>query len=299
MKKQHLFTLLACLLYPMLHVNDASLLSDFNLHLRRMYKEATANVINNITYLRVHGYSLSLTRNTKLLHTKDILTNTSYDLLKEVSHVSLGIFATFVDKCGQNMTEQNKNDFNDILKYLQTAMLMKLEFANETVFYLMANMLFDFSQSFVASLLKPSTPFYDCKLLENYRNQIVPIITMNVHQAARFNLLSLHKEVRYMRRTFPDVDWKNIYILICGAHMAREKNLVVSYFQELYKIHYEGKQLVFSEDSSDVGCINTLTTHILDEGLSLNFFHESLRMHRDLLGDAAESILSKMELTFD
>jgi hypothetical protein len=73
--------------------------------------------------------------------------------------------------------------------------------------------------------------------------------------------------------------------------MPREKNILAQYFQKLMGIKYEGEQFVYAETGDEAACRNLLKTHITDRTLAVNLFNEPMRMHRDLLSDAAEKIV--------
>ncbi len=280
----------------LIHQNQADNYQEMNMHLRKMYSDARTDAVNKATYLRLHGNFISLHQNTSLLYTSEnLLENSTYDLLKETSHLSLAIFSKFSNNCYKRLDEKAVKDFEAILKYLKPSNQLNL---NKTLTMLQKNMI-GFTEWFISTLLKPKKPSYDCAMLEIYRNLIIPIIRINSYESAKFHLLIMDTEVKYIRRKFPNINWKNIYILQCGSHMPREKNLVSQYFQKLYNIKYEGDQFVYSEDGSEDGCKNVFATHLIDQGLSLNFFQESLRMHRDLLGDDAELILKDMVLDLE
>jgi hypothetical protein len=81
-------------------------------------------------------------------------------------------------------------------------------------------------------------------------------------------------------------------VIVVGAHMAREGEIAMQYFEKLLG-EREGLRLVFAEGLWDEASeLQLLATHLLDASVGESFFGDPLRMHRDLLSDAATQVLA-------
>jgi hypothetical protein len=83
-------------------------------------------------------------------------------------------------------------------------------------------------------------------------------------------------------------EWDQLQILIVGPHMPRENLVVMQYFLRLLHEPAEGRRVVYAESLwEEPQALDLLGTHLLDGDVGEAFFGDYMRMHRDLLGDAA------------
>jgi len=83
--------------------------------------------------------------------------------------------------------------------------------------------------------------------------------------------------------------------LIIGPHMPREDLVVMQYFLRLLHEPREGRRVVYAESLwTEPQALDLLGTHLLDGGVGEAFFGDYMRMHRDLLGDAASQYLPSL-----
>jgi hypothetical protein len=216
--------------------------------------------------------------------------NTTYEILKEISHLSLSIISQFGNRCGKSLSDEQVADFRLLLSQMYgsfetvyTSPLIPNELKGDQIVFI------NESIKVVENLLDKLK--FDCDLMKNYVRNVRPILDKNMYAASLSQLTNLHDLVRSWIDKYPQVDWKSIYILQCSAHMPREKNILAQYFQKLMGIEYEGEQFVYAETGDETACRNLLKTHITDRTLGVNLFNEPMRMHRDLLADAAEKIV--------
>jgi len=256
-----------------------------------IYAKARSLDFENISYLMINGDSPYLYFNGTLLDSRKSMTpNTTYEILKEISHLSLAIISQFGNRCGKSLSDDQVTDFQ-----LQ---LSKMQGSFETVYTspLIPNELKGDQIKFINESIKVVQKLleklkFDCADMQTYVKNIRPILDKNVFAASLSQLTNINELVRSWIDKYPQVDWKSIYILQCSAHMPREKNILAQYFQKLMGIKYEGEQFVYAETGDETACRNLLKTHITDRTLAVNFFNEPMRMHRDLLSDAAEKIV--------
>ena len=76
--------------------------------------------------------------------------------------------------------------------------------------------------------------------------------------------------------------------------MPRRDNVGTQYFARLLGEKGEGKRVLYAEAIFDEArALNLLGTKLIDTRIGEDFFDDPLRMHRDLLGDAARAYLDE------
>ena len=91
-------------------------------------------------------------------------------------------------------------------------------------------------------------------------------------------------------------DWKNLHVLIISAHMPRDREVATQYFERALNEPYEGRRIVFAEGLwEEPRAMDLLGTHILDGSAGQAFFGDFMRMHRDLLSDAATDYIKTLK----
>jgi hypothetical protein len=89
----------------------------------------------------------------------------------------------------------------------------------------------------------------------------------------------------------PD-EWKALHVIVMVAHMPRDEELTVQYFQRLLDEPIEGHRIICAEGLwEEPRALDLLATHLIDGSAGAAFFGDVMRMHRDLLSDAARVYL--------
>jgi hypothetical protein len=137
----------------------------------------------------------------------------------------------------------------------------------------------------------------DCprKDLVAFTRGMKPLVMANVAEATRAQLDATHAVVSAWRRDMSADEWSRLHVVIIGPHMPREDLVVTQYFLRLLKEPAEGHRVVYAESLwQEQQAMDLLGTHLLDGSVGEAFFNDYLRMHRDLLGDAAKVYLTKL-----
>ncbi len=83
--------------------------------------------------------------------------------------------------------------------------------------------------------------------------------------------------------------------MIVGPHMPRQDLAVTQYFLRLLHEPGEGRRVVYAESLwVEPKALDLLGTHMLDGSVGEAFFGDYMRMHRDLLGDAASQYIPRL-----
>jgi hypothetical protein len=124
---------------------------------------------------------------------------------------------------------------------------------------------------------------------------MAPLVMENVIEAARAQLDAIHAQVSAWRRDLSPQEWDRLHVVIVGPHMPREDLVVMQYFLRLLHEPREGRRVVYAEALwEEPQALDLLGTHLLDGSVGEAFFGDYMRMHRDLLGDAAGAYLPRL-----
>jgi hypothetical protein len=128
-----------------------------------------------------------------------------------------------------------------------------------------------------------------------FTRRMAPWVMANATDAARAALDSLHRLVRNWRDQMPAGEWERLTVIVMGRQLPRKDNLAVQYFVRLLGEPGEGKRIVYAEALFDeTKALDLLATRLVDTQVGFDFFDDPLRMHRDLLGDAAKEFLPQL-----
>ena len=135
--------------------------------------------------------------------------------------------------------------------------------------------------------------FDDTRPLADRQRAAGPLLLANALDAARAEIDDLDAAVKSVRATLGDGAFARLHVIVVGAHMAREGEIAMQYFERTLG-EREGLKLVFAEGVWDEpGELQLLGTHLIDASVGEAFFGDPRRMHRDLLADAAAQVLSE------
>jgi hypothetical protein len=128
-----------------------------------------------------------------------------------------------------------------------------------------------------------------------FTRSMAPLVMENVTEATRAQLDATHAQVSAWRRDLSPEQWNQLHVLIIGPHMPREGLVVMQYFLRLLNESKEGRRVVYAESLwEEPKALDLLGTHLLDGSVGEAFFGDYMRMHRDLLGDAAAQYLPRL-----
>src|SRR5579872_3691587 len=128
-----------------------------------------------------------------------------------------------------------------------------------------------------------------------FTRRMAPLLMENVAEATRAQLDATHALISSWRREMSPQEWSRFHVVIIGPHMPRENLVVTQYFLRLLHEPGEGRRVVYAESLwQEPQAIDLLGTHLLDGSAGEAFFGDYMRMHRDLLGDAAKEYLPRL-----
>ncbi len=153
---------------------------------------------------------------------------------------------------------------------------------------------------------------------DSFFRDIAPMLLENASEAAYFQLDALHEQVQTWKKQIPTDEWNRLAAIIMGPSMPRIGEVTMQYFSrltgkplEIMRTNYSwinsvkypiddnqpskrGRRIVYAENiSSETDALDLLATHIIDEEIGSAFFDDEMRMHCDLLSEAASKRLEE------
>lgn len=120
-----------------------------------------------------------------------------------------------------------------------------------------------------------------------------PLLTAAIEYATKAQLAMLHARTEELLARLTAEQRRHLHVAVTGNHQARVRSLGMQYFT-----HRVGaERVLYAEGVEDVdAAIAIVGTQRLDRAMAAAFFGSAHRMERDLLGDAAKSILDQTDL---
>lgn len=125
-----------------------------------------------------------------------------------------------------------------------------------------------------------------------FTHSMAPLLWANVNEATTAEMERLYAQMAKWRHEMTPQEWRTFHVVIIGPHMPREQEVSYQYFARLLGQSREGKRVIYAESLwQEKDALDLLATHVVDEEAGEAFFDDPMRMHRDLLGDAAKAYL--------
>jgi hypothetical protein len=266
--------------------NETDPLVTLNNAFRGEYTRAKTEALSKIgPLIIVEGTNAVLVRNGK--RTEAQIQPPIYQALKAVAHVPFAVFLMFDQSDFGPLTEERVAELRDYRKLIVDAQSSLGDRA--------------FSDSQLQrqqKIIDDSLAFLDAAIdnrqaqkvgLDDFARQITPVLLQNVDEAAKAELDALHSHVTEWRHQMTPDEWKALHVVVMGAHMPRDEEITMQYFERLLNEPEEGRRIIFAEGLwEEPRALDLLGTHLVDGSTGAAFFGEFMRMHRDLLSDAAK-----------
>jgi hypothetical protein len=133
--------------------------------------------------------------------------------------------------------------------------------------------------------------------LRSFTRQMAPLLLANVADATALEMRSLYTTTATWRKQLTPAEWNALHVVMIGPHMPRDQECSIQFFERLFHEHEEGERIIYAEALwNEKDALNLLATHEVDESAGAAFFGDPMRMHRDLLADAAKAYLDSHPL---
>src|SRR6266480_564020 len=264
--------------------SEADPLVTLNNAFRGEYSRAKTEAVSKVgPLIIVEGSHMVLVRNAK--RTEAQIQPPNYQSLKAVAHIPFAVFLMFDQSDFGQLTEERVAELRNYRKLIVNAQSS------------LGDTGFSDSQLQRQKKIDDSLAFLDAAIenrqvqktaLDEFARQMTPVLLENVDEAARAELDALHSHVTEWRHQITPDEWKALHVVVMGAHMPRDEEITMQYFERLLDEPVEGRRIIFAEGLwEEPRALDLLGTHLVDGSTGAAFFGEFMRMHRDLLSDAA------------
>ena len=260
---------------------------------RAEYSRAKTDALSKIgPLIMVEGNKVILQR--KGQRTEAEIVPPIYSSLKAIAHIPFAVFLIFGQTGSDSLSDTRIVELQDYRKLIVAARdsLGSRGFTDTQL--QRQQKIIGQSLEFFDSVIKKKS--VEREELDAFAKRMRSLLLANVEEAARAELDALHSAVTKWRQAMSSDEWTNLHVVVISAHMPREGEITMQYFQRLLKEPVEGNRIIFAEGLwEEQKAIDLLGTHLIDGRAGEAFFGEFMRMHRDLLSDAAKAYLSKMK----
>ena len=261
--------------------------------MRAEYSRAKAQALSKIgPLILIEGTNAVLVQNGT--RTEVEILPPIYQALKAVAHIPFAVFLMFGQSDFQPLSDTRVSEICDYRKLMENAgtALFTRGFS-------------DAQLQRQREIIGESLAFLDDAIekrqvtkqqLDDFARKMRPMLLANVDEATRAELDALHSHVMEWRHKLSQEEWEKLHVLIMSAHMPRDRELTVQYLERVLKEPFEGRRIVYAEGLyEEPKAMDLLGTHIVDGSSGEAFFGDFMRMHRDLLSDAAAAYIQTLK----
>lgn len=130
-----------------------------------------------------------------------------------------------------------------------------------------------------------------------FAREMGPVLLRLTDHATRIQLEALHARFETIVREMTDEEQATLEVIVTGDHQARQRSLAMQYFQKRLGEH-DGSEarVTYGEGiTTEDEALVLAGTRRLDRAVAAAFFGDARRLQRDVLGDAAEEHLARLE----
>lgn len=269
--------------------NETDPLVTFNNAFRGEYSRAKTEALSRVgPVIIVEGTHMVLVRDGR--RTEAEIQPPIYQALKAVAHIPFAVFLMFDQSGFGQLTDERIVALRDYRKLIVGAE-SSLDDRGFSVSQLQRQRkIIDDSLAFLDAAIENRR--VEKTALDDFARQMAPVLMQNVDEAARAELDAVHSHVTEWRHQMTPEEWKALHVVVMGAHMPRDEEITMQYFERLLDEPMEGHRIIFAEGLwEEPRALELLGTHLVDGSAGVAFFGEFMRMHRDLLSDAAKVYL--------
>jgi hypothetical protein len=234
------------------------------------------------------GDDLILVRNGA--RTKAHVKPVEYHELKAVAHIPLALFVMLSFPPGANLSADRLQCLRHYRELIEKARatLPSRHFTPEQT----SRQQEIFRQSFALLDDVLASGQVNPDKLSSFTRQVGPLLLANVREATAAEMRELYSTAAAWRKQLSPTEWNALHVVMIGPHMPRDQECSIQFFERLFREPEEGKRIIYAEALwKESDALDLLATHEVDEAAGAAFFGDPMRMHRDLLADAAKHYL--------
>jgi len=221
-----------------------------------------------------------------------------YHQIKGIGHVSFGVFVTLANN-GYGALRPDIREDLEHQKDLIAKGLKYLEFDPLPMKYVSVHrMMLESAIDFISEVLTLGEVVEESVMA--FAKVNAPWYLEGAGIGARLEIETLHETVMNWRDRVGDLNWENIYVVVCAAHQGRYRETTLQYFQRLL-YEQEGlaaeneNRVIYAEHIDDPkAALELLARHIVDQKASFDLFGSPTRLQEDLMSDGATAFLEML-----
>ena len=291
-----LFAAIAGLGNAPLHAQNAGgekpedpLLDTLNNEFMMQYRQALAAALAGTgPVILEEGDDLILVRNGS--RTKVTVKPVEYHELKAVAHIPLALFVMLSFPPAANLPAerlQSLRHYRELMEKAQTTLSWR-HFTPEQI--TREQQIFGESFELLDNVLASGQ--VNSAKVSSFAGKVAPLLLANVREATAAEMRELYSTAAAWRKQLTPAEWKALHVVMIGPHMPRDQECSIQFFERLFREPEEGKRVIYAEALwKEADALDLLATHVVDEAAGTAFFGDPMRMHRDLLADAAKDYL--------
>lgn len=244
------------------------------------------------------GYPVILVGSGKLVLLKDAKRQEveyipeQYRILKTIDHIPLAVFVLLTNHTGVPLSSETASSLRRLQDLLAAAGAQIKSAGLKLHEVERGQRILAGVAKFVEKCLKNQT--VSRKELEDFCRGNAGALLDNAYDAVSLELGALHTQVMRWKADMTPPEWQKVHVVITGGHMPRTQERELQYFERLLGQREEGRRIIYMETPGDeAAALDLLGKHLMDASIGEAFFADRMRMHRDLLSDAARRYLKE------
>jgi hypothetical protein len=213
-----------------------------------------------------------------------------YHELKAVAHIPLALYVMLSFPAQQSISAERRQQLDHYHELMVNA-YASLDYRHFTPVQLQRQkMIFNAGFELLQGAL--GTSQVSPAKLRIFARTVSPMLLANVADATALEMRELYTTTAAWKKQLTPAEWKALHVVMIGPHMPRDQECSIQFFERLFHEREEGERIIYAESLwNEKDALNLLATHEVDESAGQAFFGDPMRMHRDLLADAAKAYL--------
>lgn len=221
-----------------------------------------------------------------------------YHLVKAISHVSFGVYVTLANNGYGALTPDHREDMVAKCRLIEQALSVLDEEPIPANYADIQRQTLENALAMINEVL--STGQVAGERVAAFGRDNAQLYLDNAALGAMLELDVLHETVMHWKEQMGPENWQALYVVICGGHQARYREVTKQYFERL--LHEQAglgadreDRVVYAEHINEVeAALDLLARHIVDQAASVALFDSRTRLQQDLMADGAGTYLLEL-----
>ncbi len=250
----------------------------------------------DVPVIVMHGSQATLFHNGRL-ETVDVIPYL-YHLVKAISHVSFGVYVTLAGNGWGPLQADCRADLEVKRGLVDKALSVLDEESIPSNYAGVQRRTLENALALIEEVLVSGQ--VEADHLAAFGRANAPLYLDNAALGTILELDVLHETVSRWREQMGPAAWDALYVVICGGHQARYREVSKQYFQKLLHDQEsldadQENRVVYAEHIYEFdAALDLLARHLVDQQASLALFASRTRLQQDLMSDGAAAYLREL-----